>query len=572
MSSLALTLKAVGERIARVPRRWRNRIWAHRARLGGRPEVAATLPEPVLLGDGSRGDALIAGTWRALGHEVAIGRGSIWEAPLPDPRLEAERQACLWLDDLAALGHKGARSLARAWIQDWIRRFGAGGGPGWEPELAGRRAKRWAVHAALLSDGLDRVSADRFWRTLAAHQRYLTRAWPLAEPGLPRLQALAGLVWSGIVLPHPGHAAALAEMAALAEALIDPEGGTPSRAPEDLAEVLVLLTWTARLLEDADQHAMAPHLAAIVRAVPVVRPLRLGGGGMAQFQGGGTGSADRLDQALAELRLMTQPKPRLPMGFARLRGGNVVVLMDGAAPPGGVWATRAHAGTLAFEMSVGRQPLVVNAGPGRAFGGDWALIARQTAAHSTVEVDGRSSARIEAAGLAARTFGPRLTDGPSMVSVRQAQDATGQWLLATQDGYVASHGLLQERRLFVDARGQELRGEEILTVADARARAQFERAALNGRLAFAARFHLHPTVRPELDLARQLVVLTLPSGEVWMFRAAGGPVELEDSVHFDPAAPAPLPTQQVVVRAEVVEYLGQITWSLGRVAQAPAAD
>ena len=68
-------------------------------------------------------------------------------------------------------------------------------------------------------------------------------------------------------------------MAALAEALIDADGGTPSRAPEDLAEILILLIWTARLLEDAGQHAMAPHLQAIVRAVPVLRPLRLGDGG-----------------------------------------------------------------------------------------------------------------------------------------------------------------------------------------------------------------------------------------------------------------------------------------------------
>ena len=368
------------------------------------------------------------------------------------------------------------------------------------------------MHAALLTRGLDRVAADRFWRTLAAHQRYLTRAWPLAGDGLPRLRALAGLVWTGVVLPHAGHAAALAEMAALSEALVDAEGGTPSRSPEDLAEILILLIWTARLLEDADQHAMGPHLQAIVRAVPAMRPLRLGDGGMARFHGGGAGSAGRLDQALAELRLVTQPKPKLPMGFARLSGGRVALMMDGAAPPQGEMATRAHAGTLAFEMSVGRQRLVVNAGPGQIFGGDWALVGRQTAAHSTVEVDGRSSARIEATGLAARTFGARLVDGPAVVSVRQAQDATGQWLLATQDGYVASHGLLQERRLFVDARGQELRGEEILTVADARARTQFERRATAGRLGFAARFHLHPAVKAELDAGRQLVTLTLPLG------------------------------------------------------------
>ncbi len=571
MSRSALTLRALGERIARPPRAWRNRIWARRAGLGGRPEVAAALPEPVLLGDAERGQALLDGHWRALGHEVAIGGASMWQVPLPDPRLEARRQACFWLDDLAALGNRPARTLAQAWVQDWIHRFGGGAGPGWQPDLAGRRAKRWAVHAALLTQGLDPGGSDRFWRALAAHQRYLLRAWPLAADGLPRLQALAGLVWSGIVLPHPGHANALAEMAALCEELVDRDGGTPSRAPDDLAEILILLIWTARLLEDADQHAMAPHLQAIVRAVPVLRPLRMGDGGVARFHGGGAGAPSRLDQALAELRLVAQPKPRLPMGYARLAGGRVMLLMDAAAPPGGAQAMRAHAATLAFEMSVGRQRLVVNAGPGAAFGGDWTLVARQTAAQSAIEVDGRSSGRFDVPGLAARSFGAELVDGPALVSVRQAQDATGQWLLATQDGYVASHGLVQERRLFVDARGQELRGEDILTVADARARVQFDRLASDGRIGFAARFHLHPAVRPELDVARQLVTLTLPSGEVWMFRARGGGLELEESVYFDPEAPAPLPATQVVVRAEVVEYLGQVTWSFSRIAEAPTA-
>ena len=571
MSRSALTLKALGARIARSPRAWQNRMWARRARLGGRPELAETLPEPILLGEAERGQALTDGRWQALGHEIDVGSASIWAVRLPDPRLEAERQACLWLDDLAALGNRPARTRAQSWVQDWITRYAGGSGPGWEPVAAGRRAKRWTVHATLLTQGLDPGGADRFWRTLAAHQRYLARAWPTAPGGLPRLRALTGLVWSGIALPHAGHAAALAELAALSDELIDAEGGTPSRSPEDLAEILILLIWTARLLEDSGQHAMAPHLQAIVRAVPVARPLRMGDGGVARFHGGGSGTLARLDQALAELRLVAQPKPRLPLGFARLAGGRVVLLMDGSAPPAGEESFRAHAATLAFEMSAGRQRLVVNAGPGSAFGGDWTLLSRQTAAQSTVEVDGRSSARIEATGLAARTFGAPLTDGPAQVSVRQAQDATGQWLLATQDGYVASHGLLHERRLFVDARGQEVRGEDILTVADARARGQFERVARKGHLPFAARFHLHPDIRPEHETARQLVLLTLPSGEVWMFRAGGGDLTLEDSVFFDPQAARPRPTMQVVVRAEVVEYLGQVTWSFGRIAEAPSA-
>src|SRR4029079_5116201 len=135
--------------------------------------------------------------------------------------------------------------------------------------------------------------------------------------------------------------------------------------------------------------------------------------------------------------------------------------------------------------------------------------------------------------------------------------------------YVASHGLLHERRLFVEARGQEGRGEDILTVPDARARGQFDRAATSGRLGFALRLHIHPAIGVDFDAARGFVILTLPSEEAWLFRASGGEVSVEESVFFEPDAARPEPTQQVVVRAEVTGYLGQVTWSFARIAEAP---
>lgn len=570
MSSTALTIKAMGERLARPSRGLRNRLVASRSRLGALPDRAESLPEPVLFGDAGRGQTMVGGTWSALGHDVALGEGTIWQADLPDARLEAERQSCLWLDDLAALGNRAARGLAQAWVQDWIARQGSGRGPGWRPELAGRRVKRWTAHCMLLTKDLDTVAEARFWRALAAQQRYLERTWAEAEAGLPQLRALAGLVWTGVALPHAGQRVAMGELATAAEAFIGPDGTIESRAPEDLAEAMILLIWTARLLENAGQHAPPAHLAAIVRGVPVLRPLRLGDGCLSRFHGGGPGSADRIDQALAELRIGVQVKPRLAMGYCRLSGGRAAVVVDVAEPPAS--PMRAHAGTLAFEMSSGRQPLVVNAGPGRTFGAEWSVVARQTAAHSTLEVDGRSSARFETRGLAARTFGARLVDGPSLVSVRQAQDASGQWLLATHDGYIASHGLLHERRVFLDARGTELRGEDILTVPDARARAQCDRAGDDGYLGFAVRFHLHPGVVPELDPVRALVLLDLPGGERWMLRASGGRMGVEDSVYFDPEAARPAPTRQVVVHAGLLEYSGQVIWSIGRIAAATAAS
>lgn len=563
MSDWSPTLKALGAQLARPWQRLDHRVRVSRARLGGPPAVAQALPEPVMLGDAERGEALCAGRWQALGRSVAVP-GTIWQAALPDPRLEAERQGFGWLADLAALGNRTARTRAQDWTGDWITRFGGGTGPGWQPQSAGWRAMRWTAHSGLIVDGLDRAAGTRFWKALAGHQRYLTSTWADAEDGVPRLVALAGLVWTGLVLPHPGHAAALAEIAALAETLVDAEGATASRSPEDLADIVCLLIWTARLLEDNGQHAMAPHLQAIARAVPTLRALRLGDGGLGRFQGGGAGSAAAIDQALAELRLTAQAKPRLPMGYARLTGGRLTLLLDGAPPP--ALPARAFAGTLAIEVSAGRERLIVNCGPGASFGADWALAARRTAAHSAVEAADASSAHFVERGLAARTFGPQLEDGPAHVAVRQAQDATGQWLTATHDGYVPTHGLVSERRLFVDVRGQELRGEDLLTVADARARDAFERRASRGRLRFAVRFHLHPSVRPELDAEGGCVLLTLPGGDAWLLRASGGLVSLDESIYFDAAAPAPAKTSQVVVQSEVVEYLGHVTWSVGRIA------
>lgn len=507
-----MTDKTFADRLLDPARRARNRLRARTAWLGaGGPTPMGALPAPMILGDAERGAALLR----------AGEPATLWD--------RGGDESFAWLDDLAGLGNRAARGYAQAATRAWIERSGAGQGAGWTPERAGLRAMRLVDHAALLAEGLEAEAAARLWRALAAHQRYLAAAWPEAEAGLPRLRALAGLVWTGRVLPTPLAAEAVARLGALAAASVSPEGAVASRRPQDLAEALALLIWTARAIEDAGLAVDPEHLAAIVRMTAVVRPLRLGDGRLGRFHGGGGGDGIALDAALAELRLETQPRPRLPMGYARLAGGRIALLMDGAAPP-----PEGYAGPLAFEMSLGRQPFVVNVGPG----------APATGAHSTVEVAGADAGHAGA------------------VSVRQAQDATGMWLLATHDGYAASHGLIHERRVFVEARGQEARGEEILTVPDARARVVFDRVADRS---FAVRFHLHPGVAAEMD--GDVALLQLPAGELWELRAGGGRVSVAGSSWRDGAEIRA--ASQVVVRAEVVEYLGQVTWSFARIAEAP---
>jgi uncharacterized heparinase superfamily protein len=570
MPPVRLTLRAIGDPLASRWRGIRTRLRAGRAWRGtaGAAADIALLPEPFLYGDGDTGRALVGGEWLAFGHRVVLADGMIWNARLPDPRLDVARDTFVWLGDLAACGSRSARQTAQAWTLEWIRRFGRGRGSGWRPERAGHRMLWWLAQARFLAQGLREEDRARLWQSVAVHGRLLAQSWAEAPPAEGQVAALCGATLALALVGDPGVEGAAGDLAALADSLILPGGGVASRAPESLAEIVIFLVWTARVLESVGLSARPAHLHAIARAVPVLRALRLGDGRMPRFHGGGPGEPHRLDQALAELRLAARAKPKLPMGYARLAGGRLVAILDGAAPPMGPGEPRGAASTLAFELTAGRQPLVVNAGPGHLFGPAAAAASRATAAHSTVELDGASSARFCRPGAAARAFGVWIEGGPSHVSVRQAQDHTGQWLLATHDGYVETLGLLHERRLFVDARGIECRGEEIIYVTDGRAQRVHDAAVRRrgGPIPIVARFHLHPDVAAATDPVRQIVEIMPPGLDTWIFRCAGGRVELRDSRHFDPKAAEPVTGLQIMVIAEVIDYLGQITWSFTRAA------
>lgn len=110
-----------------------------------------------------------------------------------------------------------------------------------------------------------------------------------------------------------------------------------SRRPQDLAETLALLVWTARVIEDAGLTADPAHLAAIVAMAPVVRPLRLGDGdGAVPWRDGGRRCRARHRAGGAAAG--DAGAPGLPMGYARLAGGRVALVMDGGRRRrAGIW-------------------------------------------------------------------------------------------------------------------------------------------------------------------------------------------------------------------------------------------
>jgi uncharacterized heparinase superfamily protein len=532
------------------------------------------LPDPCLIGQVARGQQLLAGQVLIRGTLVQAGGRSIWEVAEEVARGPVPVQGFTWLDDLAAVGDARARAVAQAWLADWIVRYGAGRGPGWTPELAGRRLIRWIIHAGFLRRGQDKAAAEAYYRSAARQTIFLSRRWQAAPTGLPRFEALAGLIHAGLSLQgmQARVAPAVAALAADCRGQIGRDGAIAARSPEDLLHILSLLTAVQAALTKADRPLPEALRSAIDRIAPTLRALRHADGGLARFHGGGSGPEGRLDQALAASGNRGQPRRRLHMGYGRLARGRTTVVMDAASPPGGAAAGEAHAATLAFELTSGRRPLIVNCGSGRSFGPEWRRAGRATPSHSTLVLEGGSSARIS---QPARDGVEPLDDVPGDVRAEFSRLADGLRLGAAHDGYRRSHGLTHVRTLDLAHDGRSLAGEDLLTILEYGDQpvldAALDRTGPRG-LAWALHFHLHPEVAAELDSDSATVSLSLKSGEVWVFRPDGAAtLNLEPSVYLEDGRLRPRATQQVVLSGRAMSYATRVRWSLAKAQDTPLA-
>ena len=552
--------------------RWMNRLHA-RASSFARPATGfVSQPEPRTIGSYARGRQLMAGNFLFAGHLVEAPGRSPWDIAPPDAGFRDALHGFGWLDDLAAVGDAAARERAQAWLWDWIARYGDGRGPGWTPELAGRRMIRWIHHALFLLRGLDPAPAATFYRTLARQALFLGRRWHSADPGLPRFGALTGLLYAGLSLQGMDRftAPAMRALARECRAQVDAEGGIPTRNPEELLEVFTLLTWASAALSENDRTAMPDHLAAIERIAPTLRTLRHADGGLARFHGGGRGTEGLLDMALtASGTGGRRADEGLSMGYARLSAGRTSIIADAAAPPTGAASRDGHASTLAFELTSGRRPVVVNCGSGASFGAEWRRAGRATASHSTLALAGYSSARLGAG----RARGEWLTDVPRNVPVEMSHAPDGIRFQGAHDGYLRTHGLTHARTLELTFDGRGMLGEDLLLVMDDTDKRRFDRALDATRMqgiAFQIRFHLHPDVEPSLDMGGAAVSMALKSGEVWVFRHDGAlEMTLEPSVYLEKGRLRPRATKQVVLSGNAMDYATRTRWTLAKAHDTP---
>lgn len=549
-----------------------DRVAAWRAGVVG-PRVSGFvwMPPPSPTGSATRGVQLMAGNLLLAGHLIELGGVEPWIIAPPSEVFQNALHGFDWLEDLASVPGDAGRATAQAWVTSWINRYGRGSGPGWTPDLTGRRQIRLITHALFLMSGQSNEDQKRFFAALARQAGFLQSRWRQAQTDLARFEALGGLIHSACTLTglETLLKPALNALAQLCTHRIDPLGGIASRNPEELLDLFHLLTFVATILKASGKPADPAIDTAIARMAPTLRSLRHGDGTLVRMHGGDGGAPGRLDLALTRSTVRPAQAKGLAMGFARLGRKQMSLIVDAAPPRLGKGSAEAHAATLAFELVSGHIPVIVSCGPGHRFGPAWRRAGRATASHSTLSLMGYASARLARGATQTEAERQDFVSGPRSVELQEAVMKTADGIALSHDGWRATHGLTHLRSLQLDHDGALLRGEDGLA-----AMTQDDRTTLDRVLArlpdaqglrYAVRFHLHPDAAAKIDMGGSAVSIQLANRETWVFRYGGDAVlSLEPAIYLDGTRLRPRATKQIVLTGRLTGYGSAVSWTLAR--------
>jgi uncharacterized heparinase superfamily protein len=504
---------------------------------------------------------IYAGRWVFSGDGVDVAGFSVFDTVPPHEDWSRQLHSFGWLRHLRASDTTLSRTNARTLVDDWIKLARHHDKVAWEPEITARRLTAWLSQTPLVLDGADIAFYRRFMRSMNAQTRYLRRVAFDGPPGLPRLRVMIALAAVALSMADQPRflkqATRNLDLELVSQVL--PDGGHVSRNPGAIIDVLIDLLPLRQAFTARGQEPSRILVSAIDRMMPMMRFFRQGDGTFTHFNGMGDTAADQLATVLAYDDIRGALPNNAPhSGYQRVEASGTILVVECGRPPPTQFSTAAHAGCLSFEMSVGRQRLIINCGVPRPGSTSMRRLARTTAAHSTATLNDRSSSRFLSRGSLGELIGEPIVGGPTRVDVERRNMPGATVLALRHNGYVEPFRIVHERRLSFYDEGDRLEGLDTFLSPSGGAPNK------GGKDTFAIRFHLHPNVKVTKAPDSRTVVMELPDGETWEFETDGPEVVVEESILLSDTR-GNRATEQIVVYGRV-QQTNAVAWYIHRTA------
>jgi len=502
-------------------------------------------PPDLFPGDAGRGRWVTMGKMDINGYRLPFDQedwmiGTSWQST---PFFE-KCHGFGFLTELKALGGDAGRKTSRAITAAWLDRFKRYDPHIWSIPLTAERIYHWLVcYPFAFETAADAFLAD--WQdSLYKHYQHLVNSLKHHNrlSAAERFDALWAVM---IVQSHCEDLYDEMEYQSLAqlvqgaiEDLTFPHGGLrETRSLNDLmrfAKACIILRHAMQMagkLSPAVPVWLDKQIEITVRTLNI---LTHSDKDLVQFQGTYLLNALMLEKMnrLSKFRFRRNDTQMAEYGYSAMRKGRTSIMVDHGYDR--------HVAPLAFEMGYAGHRLIVSCG---AYHLDpqWQQSLSSIAAHSAVDIDSTN---------------PRKQTHPVASSLDMINGAV--LFSGTHDGYHENFGLKHTRRIYLDSKGEDVRGEDILA-----------RNMAIKPLPLAVRFHLHPNVKASLTEDRHSILMRLPSGAGFVFQCnhgdhEGAALALDDSIHCADGFHM-RKTNQIVMTLPMTDVALTLKWAIKKV-------
>ena len=520
---------------------------AYQALLKSRvPKRLVRPPVDIFPGNGERADSIYQGHFEFAGFSLEQDDQVPWDAEGMPLAWHKELHQFGWLRDFSANGTEAARRHSRVLILSWIDKFDAYRPYVWDEDVLAHRLIAWFCYNRFLLEEEESEFNFKFLRALRRQYVHLSRIAKNKPEGEDRTASWQALLYGTLCFPDMGKSSSkyLAFLEIELGRVVLADGCHISRNPERHLVLLGDLIGIRNTLMAANELVPVAINNAIDRLAPAIRFFQHGDGRLALFNGGLKLPEGYCDNILSLSDATGRAPQRFPQGgFERMKAGRALLILESGE--GGRNANeQSHAGQLSFEFSYGRERLIVNCGAVRDPESAWGTALAATAAHSTLGFDNINA-----------VFPPRPAPGEAHSQVVRNEDEGNVWLDLESNSYLDTVGVLHRRRLYLDASGLALRGEDQIIP---------ERMPPSGRSHFSLRFHLHPDLSISRSASGKNILIRTSSGTGWKFLTAAPRLSLEESVYCSEPGER-RHNQQIVITGQLIDQEPiLIKWALTR--------
>ncbi len=328
------------------------------------------------------------------------------------------------------------------------------------------------------------------------------------------------------------------------------------RNPEELSEIFFYLLETIEIQRNLESDKQQPEEKKL-RSISYffgssLRYLQFGDGSLVSAHGGCLGEYNKYVKLLGEIKKYGKGEKVSDLGFKRLNGARLSMIIDTSPPLYGKRDGIGHAGFSSFELYYGAKPIFVNCGGGSRFGHQYRKYCQSSKAHNVLLFNEKSQCSFGKKPFSRNNSYYYITDGPRNTEINCENSITEKIIELSHDAYKKDYGISVNRRISMDLVKNCVIGQDTVFPET------HPKITLIDASCFLY-FHVHPSIYCKKK--KNGVLLEITGNKKMFFTCQGGILSLEKSTYIGNLF-EPKEITKIVIENKVKQSEGKINWKI----------